>query len=231
MLIIIGSGSPCGRGAPVAREPLGVLLDGQHVVVLGDGPDVAVRRRSRRVRAPASTSSRRGAPSSTSCRRAGRCRRARGGSACPAVLPRPRTCPAAWRPHRGCVGWPESELRKGEPCHEPRRLRVFDCDNHYYEAIDAFTRHVEPGMAKRTMQWAEINGKQRLLVGGKVNRFIPNPTFDPISKPGALDEYFRGRNPKGEGVARAVRRARPAERAPRVPRPRRPAASSWTSRA
>ena len=30
--------------------------------------------------------------------------------------------------------------------------------------------------------------------------FIPNPTFDPISKPGALDEYFRGRNPKGEGV-------------------------------
>ena len=35
---------------------------------------------------------------------------------------------------------------------------------------------------------------------GKVNRFIPNPTFDPISKPGALDEYFRGRNPKGEGV-------------------------------
>jgi len=79
-------------------------------------------------------------------------------------------------------------------------FEVFDCDNHYYEAIDAFTRYVEPGMAKRTMQWAEIDGKQRLLVGGKINRFIPNPTWDPISKPGALDEYFRGRNPKGEGV-------------------------------
>ena len=79
-------------------------------------------------------------------------------------------------------------------------FEAFDCDNHYYEAIDAFTRYVEPGMAKRTMQWGEIDGKQRLLVGGKVNRFIPNPTFDPISKPGALDEYFRGRNPKGEGV-------------------------------
>ena len=79
-------------------------------------------------------------------------------------------------------------------------FEVFDCDNHYYEAVDAFTRYVEPGMAKRTMQWAEIDGKQRLLVGGKVNRFIPNPTWDPISKPGALDEYFRGRNPKGEGV-------------------------------
>src|SRR5690348_11180210 len=79
-------------------------------------------------------------------------------------------------------------------------FEYFDCDNHYYEAIDAFTRHAEPGMASRTMQWAEVNGKQRLLVGGKVNRFIPNPTWDPISKPGALDEYFRGRNPKGEGV-------------------------------
>lgn len=74
---------------------------------------------------------------------------------------------------------------------------VFDCDNHYYEALDAFTRYIEPEYAKRTMQWATVNGKQRLLVGGKINRFIPNPTFDPVSKPGALDEYFRGRNPSG----------------------------------
>lgn len=73
----------------------------------------------------------------------------------------------------------------------------FDCDNHFYESLDAFTRHIEPQYRKRAMQWAEIDGRQRLLVGEKVNRFIPNPTFDPISKPGALDEYFRGRNPKG----------------------------------
>jgi predicted TIM-barrel fold metal-dependent hydrolase len=79
-------------------------------------------------------------------------------------------------------------------------FEIFDCDNHYYEALDAFTRYAEPGMAKRTMQWAEVNGKQRLLVGGRINRFIPNPTFDPVSKPGALDEYFRGRNPAGKGV-------------------------------
>jgi predicted TIM-barrel fold metal-dependent hydrolase len=73
----------------------------------------------------------------------------------------------------------------------------FDCDNHFYEAIDAFTRHIDPAYRKRAMQWATIDGKTRLLVGEKVNRFIPNPTFDPISKPGALDEYFRGRNPRG----------------------------------
>lgn len=76
-------------------------------------------------------------------------------------------------------------------------FRPFDADHHYYEAEDAFTRHIEPSMAKRCMQWAEINGKRRLLVGGKVNKFIPNPTFDPIAKPGSLEDYFRGRNREG----------------------------------
>jgi predicted TIM-barrel fold metal-dependent hydrolase len=73
--------------------------------------------------------------------------------------------------------------------------RVFDADNHYYEPPDAFTRHIDPAMAKRAMQWADIDGRRRLLVGGKVNRFIPNPLFDPVAKPGSLDEYFRGKNP------------------------------------
>jgi predicted TIM-barrel fold metal-dependent hydrolase len=76
----------------------------------------------------------------------------------------------------------------------------FDADNHYYEATDAFIRHVDPTMHRRCMQWAELNGKQRLLVGGKVNRFIPNPTFDPVARPGSLDEYFRGRNPEAKDI-------------------------------
>jgi len=75
-------------------------------------------------------------------------------------------------------------------------FRFFDCDNHYYEAMDAFTRHLDPAYRKRAMQWAQLDGKTRLLVGGKVNKFIPNPTFDPVAAPGVMDEYFRGRNPK-----------------------------------
>jgi predicted TIM-barrel fold metal-dependent hydrolase len=78
--------------------------------------------------------------------------------------------------------------------------RVFDADNHYYEAPDAYTRHIDPAMAKRAMQWADINGKRRLLVGGRVNRFIPNPLFDPVAKPGSLDEYFRGKNPGSKDI-------------------------------
>ena len=76
-------------------------------------------------------------------------------------------------------------------------FRPFDADNHYYEAEDAFIRHIDPAMQKRCMQWAEVNGKKRLLVGGKINKFIPNPTFDPIAAPGALEDYFRGRNEDG----------------------------------
>ena len=76
----------------------------------------------------------------------------------------------------------------------------FDCDNHYYEALDAFTRYLPKEFGKRAMQWAQVDGKTKLLVGGKINRFIPNPTFDPVARPGALDEYFRGRNPRGAAV-------------------------------
>lgn len=77
---------------------------------------------------------------------------------------------------------------------------VFDADQHYYEAEDAFIRHVPRDMQKRCMQWAHIDGKKRLLVGGRINRFIPNPTWDPIARPGALDAYFRGKNTAGQDV-------------------------------
>jgi predicted TIM-barrel fold metal-dependent hydrolase len=80
-------------------------------------------------------------------------------------------------------------------------FQAFDADNHYYEAEDAFIRHIDPKMRRRAMQWAEIGGRKRLLVGGKVNRFIPNPTFDPVAKPGILDDYFRGKNPEGQDIA------------------------------
>jgi predicted TIM-barrel fold metal-dependent hydrolase len=37
----------------------------------------------------------------------------------------------------------------------------------------------------------------KVLMGGKINRFIPNPTFDPIIVPGCLDPLFRGQIPEG----------------------------------
>ncbi|MDJ0787641.1 MAG: amidohydrolase family protein [Myxococcota bacterium] len=89
---------------------------------------------------------------------------------------------------------------------------IFDADNHYYEAEDAFIRHLEPAMHKRCMQWAEIDGRKRLLVGGTVNRFIPNPTFDPVARPGCLDEYFQGKNPGGQSIREAFGELEPIHR-------------------
>jgi predicted TIM-barrel fold metal-dependent hydrolase len=73
----------------------------------------------------------------------------------------------------------------------------FDCDNHYYEALDAFTRHLDPKLGQRCVQWAEIDGRKYHVVGGRISRVVTNPTFDPISPPGAMHDYFRG-NPDGK---------------------------------
>ena len=35
--------------------------------------------------------------------------------------------------------------------------RPFDADNHYYEALDAFSRHLDPALATRVFQWAQID--------------------------------------------------------------------------
>ena len=95
---------------------------------------------------------------------------------------------------------------------------VFDCDNHYYEALDAFTRHLDPRLGGRCVQWAEIGGRKYHVIGGRVSHAVTNPTFNPIAKPGAMHEYFRG-NPNGEVADRVPARARADPG--RVPRPRR----------
>jgi predicted TIM-barrel fold metal-dependent hydrolase len=75
---------------------------------------------------------------------------------------------------------------------------VFDADNHYYEALDAFTRHLDPKVQGRTVQWCEIEGRRYHVVGGRVSHAVSNPTFSPIAKPGALHEYLKG---EGDGTS------------------------------
>lgn len=69
---------------------------------------------------------------------------------------------------------------------------VWDADNHYYEATDAFTRHLAAADGPRCVQWATIDGRRYHVLGGRVSRAVANATFDPVSKPGCLSEYFRG---------------------------------------
>ena len=97
---------------------------------------------------------------------------------------------------------------------------TFDADNHYYEATDAFTRYLDKGMARRTMQWAEIDGRQRLLVAGIGQPLHPQPDVRPGGQAGQPRRVLPWPQPAGRGHRRAVRR--PRADPPRVPRPRRP---------
>ena len=103
-------------------------------------------------------------------------------------------------------------------------LRGFDADNHYYEAIDAFTRHIEPEYAKRAMQWAEIDGKQRLLVGGQGQPLHPEPDVRPDRQARRARRVLPRRNPKAAPMRELFGDLEPI-RSRRVPRPRRPARS------
>jgi predicted TIM-barrel fold metal-dependent hydrolase len=78
-------------------------------------------------------------------------------------------------------------------------FRGFDADNHYYEATDCLTRHLEPAF-KDAVKWATIDGKQRLILNDKILNFLPNPTFSKLAAPGSLEQYFRGVNESGESI-------------------------------
>jgi predicted TIM-barrel fold metal-dependent hydrolase len=76
-------------------------------------------------------------------------------------------------------------------------FRPIDADNHYYETLDAFTRHLDKKFKTRGVRVVQDGKRVELLVGGHVNNFVPNPTFDPIIVPGCIDALFRGQIPEG----------------------------------
>jgi predicted TIM-barrel fold metal-dependent hydrolase len=73
---------------------------------------------------------------------------------------------------------------------------IYDADQHYYEAEDAITRHLEREH-QRIFRWIDMNGRRTLLIHGSLLTVVPNPTYDPVGAPGSLESYFRSRNPEG----------------------------------
>ena len=76
---------------------------------------------------------------------------------------------------------------------------VWDADNHIYEAVDAYTRHL-PKRYEGAIRFVDVNGRDKLEILGKVSETIPNPTYVVIPTPGAWTEYFRGNNPEGKSL-------------------------------
>jgi predicted TIM-barrel fold metal-dependent hydrolase len=75
--------------------------------------------------------------------------------------------------------------------------RPVDADQHYYEVEESFTRHLDKAFRRRGYRFVRAGRRVEVLAGDKVNRFIPNPTFDPVIVPGCLDLFFRGQVPDG----------------------------------
>src|SRR6266480_6717139 len=72
--------------------------------------------------------------------------------------------------------------------------RIFDADNHYWEASDAFTRHRDPAFAEQGLDVKEVDGVLRYVIEGEVFRGLPGPgDVHPRPVPGSFMEYFSGK--------------------------------------
>lgn len=73
---------------------------------------------------------------------------------------------------------------------------ICDADQHYYEAADSLTRHLCKEY-RHLVKWANVEGRDTLIIGNKILTLVPNPTYDPVGLPGSLEVYFRGENREG----------------------------------
>jgi len=83
---------------------------------------------------------------------------------------------------------------------------VYDADHHIYEPEDAFLRHL-PEKFQRDFYFAEVKGRKKLVINGMMSEFIPNPTFEVVSRPGGWEKFFRAENT--EGLSRKELAGRP----------------------
>jgi predicted TIM-barrel fold metal-dependent hydrolase len=80
---------------------------------------------------------------------------------------------------------------------------VFDCDFHFYETADAFTRHL-PEKYKGVIKLVQVDGRTKVAVRGRISDYIPNPTFEVVAAPGSGMEYFGAKNPTGKSFREIV---------------------------
>jgi predicted TIM-barrel fold metal-dependent hydrolase len=75
--------------------------------------------------------------------------------------------------------------------------QLFDADNHFYETQESLTRYL-PEAYRGAIQYVQVNGRTKLAINGQISDYIPNPTFEVVARPGAMEEYFAIGNPEGK---------------------------------
>ncbi|MET7736690.1 amidohydrolase family protein [Streptomyces sp. NPDC005402] len=74
---------------------------------------------------------------------------------------------------------------------------LFDADNHLYETQEALTKYL-PEEYRGAIQYVNVGGRTKIAIRGQISEYIPNPTFEVVARPGAMEEYFRVGNPDGK---------------------------------
>ena len=74
---------------------------------------------------------------------------------------------------------------------------MFDADNHLYESEDAFLKYL-PRQYASAIQYVQVKGRTNIAIRGQISDYIPNPTFEVVARPGAMEEYFAHGNPEGK---------------------------------
>ena len=80
--------------------------------------------------------------------------------------------------------------------------RLIDCDNHYYEVDDCFTRHIEARWREQTV-WVDrsrADGIGVMMVGRKRLQFFSAAVGDHVGAPGAMVDFLRGDTEEGGAV-------------------------------
>ncbi|MCR8693559.1 amidohydrolase family protein [Rhodococcus rhodochrous] len=75
--------------------------------------------------------------------------------------------------------------------------QLFDADNHLYETEEALTKFL-PDKYKDVIKYVQVDGRTKIAIRGQISDYIPNPTFEVVARPGAMEDYFKNGNPEGK---------------------------------
>jgi len=80
---------------------------------------------------------------------------------------------------------------------------LVDCDNHYYETDDCFTRHIEEKFRERTV-WVDRESRDdgfgTMMLGQDRLNFFSVGVGDYVGPPGIMKSFFKGETEEGGAV-------------------------------
>ena len=96
---------------------------------------------------------------------------------------------------------------------------ISDADQHVYESAEMIAEYLDPAF-RHNFQLIQINGRTTLMLNERLYRLVPNPTYDPVARPGSMVDYFRGNNPQGRSLKEICGPLQPFDPAFRYREPR-----------